>query len=563
MTRFDSVYRVIVGDIDQISSERHFVTLSTFVASIFLLILCLVHILMGLKVAPVILAGSSSLVMLGLYYFVRFRKCLYIPKVILTGLGLIMLDFTWYSKFLSNGPVLFFILIFAALVIWVWQGKCLAVLLVFYFLNLAVLGIIDSHAPEYLFKYPDPNKRSLDIFFSFFLYSSLLIVLLLFIKREFIRQKENAIKSDKLKSAFLANMSHEIRTPMNAIVGFSELLGDEYYSDHKQQYISIIQNSSYNLIRLINDIIDLSKIEAGDLEIKYSDIKISDLFVELKDSYSLDLIKREKLLVSISYTIDEDLIFQSDPLRLKQVLSNLINNSVKFTSEGSITFGCEKTGRELIFSVSDTGTGITEEDQKKVFDRFTKFNYHGMNTEGSGIGLSIADKLVNLLGGKIWFDSTFGKGTNFFFSLPYIAPSNFTTSDKQPQKISSSSTVLQTKPILIVEDDMVSFMLIKEFLRPLNIEIHHVTNGRDAVNFVKMNPDVCLILMDLKLPYMDGYEATKAIRQIDSKIPIIAQTAYAMLGDKEKVIAAGCVDYIDKPLESKRLLELVNKYILS
>ena len=563
MTRFDSVYRAIVGDIDQISSERHFVTLSTFVASIFLLILCLVHILMGLKVAPVILAGSSSLVMLGLYYFVRFRKCLYIPKVILTGLGLIMLDFTWYSKFLSNGPVLFFILIFAALVIWVWQGKCLAVLLVFYFLNLAVLGIIDSHAPEYLFKYPDPNKRSLDIFFSFFLYSSLLIVLLLFIKREFIRQKENAIKSDKLKSAFLANMSHEIRTPMNAIVGFSELLGDEYYSDHKQQYISIIQNSSYNLIRLINDIIDLSKIEAGDLEIKYSDIKISDLFVELKDFYSLDLIKREKLLVSISYTIDEDLIFQSDPLRLKQVLSNLINNSVKFTSEGSITFGCEKTGRELIFSVSDTGTGITEEDQKKVFDRFTKFNYHGMNTEGSGIGLSIADKLVNLLGGKIWFDSTFGKGTNFFFSLPYIAPSNFTTSDKQPQKISSSSTVLPTKPILIVEDDMVSFMLIKEFLRPLNIEIHHVTNGRDAVNFVKMNPDVCLILMDLKLPYMDGYEATKAIRQIDSKIPIIAQTAYAMLGDKEKVIAAGCVDYIDKPLESKRLLELVNKYILS
>jgi signal transduction histidine kinase len=562
MTKFDSVYRAVVGDIDQISSERHFVTLSTFVASIFLLVLCIVHILMGLKVAPVILAGSSSLVMLALYYFVRFHKCLYIPKVILTGLGLIMLDFTWYAKFLSNGPVLFFILIFAALVIWVWQGKCLAVLLIFYFLNLAVLGIIDSNAPEYLFKYPDPNKRSLDIFFSFFLYSSLLIILLLFIKREFIRQKENAIKSDKLKSAFLANMSHEIRTPMNAIVGFSELLGDEYYCDHKQQYISIIQNSSYNLIRLINDIIDLSKIEAGDLEIKYSDIKIRDLFEELEDSYSLDLIKREKLLVSISYIIDGDLIFQSDPLRLKQVLSNLINNSVKFTSQGSITFGCEKIGKELIFSVSDTGTGITEEDQKKVFDRFTKFNYNGMNTEGSGIGLSIADKLVNLLGGKIWFSSTFGKGTNFFFSLPYVAPSSFSTSKKQPQKISSSSTVLSTKPILIVEDDKVSFMLIKEFLRPLNIEIHHVTDGKDAVNFVKMNPDVCLILMDLKLPFMDGYEATKAIRQINSKVPIIAQSAYAMLGDKEKAIAAGCVDYIDKPLESKRLLEIVNKYLL-
>ena len=285
MIKFNSVYRTIVGDIDKISSERHFVTLSTILAAIFLLGLCIVHILMGLKIAPVILAGSSSLIMLGLYYFVRFHNCLYIPKVILSGLGLIMLDLTWYSKFLSNGPVLFFILIFAALVIWVWEGKCLAILLAFYFLNLAVLGIIDSHAPEYLFKYPIPNKRSLDIYLSFFLYSSLLIILLFFIKKEFIRQKENAVKSDKLKSAFLANMSHEIRTPMNAIVGFSELLGNGSDSDNKQQFIRIIQNSSYNLLRLINDIIDLSKIEAGDLEIKYSDINIRELFKELKETY--------------------------------------------------------------------------------------------------------------------------------------------------------------------------------------------------------------------------------------------------------------------------------------
>jgi len=516
---------------------------------------------MGLKTASAILAGSSSLVMLGLYYFVRFHNYLYIPKVILTCLGLIMLDFTWYSKFLSNGPVLFFILIFAALVIWVWQGKCLVVILAFYFLNLAVLGIIDSHAAEYLFKYPDPNKRSLDIFLSFFLYSSLLIILLLFIKKEFIRQKENAIKSDKLKSAFLANMSHEIRTPMNAIVGFSELLGNGSDSDNKQQYISIIQNSSYALLRLINDIIDLSRIESGDLEIKYSDINIRDLFVELKDLYTLDLTKRGKSDVSISYILDGELIFQSDPLRLKQVLSNLINNAVKFTSQGAITFRCEKAGRELTFSVSDSGTGIPEEDQKRIFDRFTKFNYNGMNTEGSGIGLSIADKFINLLGGKIWFNSTVGKGTNFFFSLPYVAPSSFSTSNKLSQKISSSLAVESIKPILVVEDDKVSFMLIKEFLKPLNLEIHHVTDGRDAINYVKMNPEVSLILMDIKLPFMDGYEATKAIRQINSKIPIIAQTAYAMLGDREKAIAAGCVDYIDKPLESKRLRELVSAYL--
>jgi signal transduction histidine kinase len=563
MTKFNPVYRAIVGDIDQITSERHFVTLSTIVAAIFLLGLCIVHILMGLKIAPVILAGSSSLIMLGLYYFVRFRSCLYIPKVILSVLGLIMLDLTWYSKFLSNGPVLFFILIFAALVIWVWEGKCLALLLAFYFLNLAVLGIIDSHAPEYLFKYPIPNKRSLDIYLSFFLYSSLLIILLLFIKKEFIRQKENAVKSDKLKSAFLANMSHEIRTPMNAIVGFSELLGNGSDSDNKQQFIRIIQNSSYNLLRLINDIIDLSKIEAGDLEIKYSDINIRELFKELKETYSLDLIKREKNDIIISYLLDVDLVIQSDPLRLKQVLSNLINNAVKFTSHGTIIFRCEKKGKEIIFSVSDSGTGIPEEDQKKIFERFIKFNYNGMNTEGSGIGLSIADKFVNLLGGKIWFNSIVGEGTNFFFSLPYIAPSGYWASNEKSQKRNSSLTDKYIRPILVVEDDKVSFMLIKEFLSPLNIEIHHVTDGRDAINFVKKNPEVRLVLMDIKLPFMDGYAATKAIRQINPNLPIIAQTAYAMLGDREKAIASGCVDYIEKPVDSKRLLELVSTYLRS
>ena len=373
----------------------------------------------------------------------------------------------------------------------------------------------------------------------------MLIILLLFIKKEFIRQKENAIKSDKLKSAFLANMSHEIRTPMNAIVGFSELLGNRSDSDNKQKYISIIQNSSYNLLRLINDIIDLSKIEAGDLEIKYSDINIRELFIELKDSYSLDLIKREKSDILISYTLNGDVIIKSDLLRLKQVLSNLIINAVKFTTRGTITFGCEKINREIIFSVSDSGMGIPEEDQKKIFDRFTKFNYQGMNTEGSGIGLAISDKFISLLGGKI----------------PYIAPSSFSISNKQSQKTSSSLTIESKKPILVVEDDKVSFMLIKEFLRPLNIKIHHVTDGKEAVNFVKMNPEVSLILMDIKLPFMDGYEATKTIRQINSKIPIIAQTAYAMLGDREKAIAAGCVDYINKPLESKRLLELVRAYL--
>lgn len=562
MYRFKSIWQSLFGDLDQISSEKYFVTLTSLVAAIFLLILCIVHLFMGLKIAPVILAGSSSLIMMGLYLFLRYGKCLYIPKVILTGLGLIILDFTWYSKYLSNGPVLFFILVFAALIIWAWEGKCLVVLLFYYFLNLAVLGIIDSNAPEYLFKYEDPTKRSLDIYLSFFLYSSLMIFLLYIVKKEFIRQKEKAMKSDKLKSAFLANMSHEIRTPMNAIIGFSQLLSDGAGSDNKQQYINIIQNSGNNLLRLINDIIDLSKIEAAELEIKQSEMSVRDLFIELKDVYSIEILKKEKTDVQISYNLsDIDIFIQSDPLRLKQILSNLLSNALKFTSSGTIIFSCEKKGKELIFTVSDTGTGIPEEDQSKIFERFTKFNYQGMNTEGTGIGLSIAEKLVSLLNGRIWFNSVVGKGTEFFFSIPYAAPKNQSSSFKRPQKMNAVPVPEIPKSILVVEDDKASYMLIKEFLRPLNVDIHHVNDGADAINLIKINPDIRLILMDLKLPFMDGYEATKAIKQINPKIPIIAQTAYAMIGDREKALSAGCDDYITKPLDIKNIQELVSIYL--
>jgi signal transduction histidine kinase len=326
MHRLNNIWSSLFGDLDQISSEKYFVTLTSLVTAIFLLIFCIAHLSLGLEIAPVIITGISTLILLFLYFFLRFSNCLYIPKVILTGLGLILLDITWYTKYLSNGPVLFFILIFAALVIWVWEGKCLAILLGYYFLNLLVLGIIDSKAPEYLFEYADPTKRTRDIYFSFFFYSSLMIILLSLVKKEFMRQKQKALKSDKLKSAFLANMSHEIRTPMNAIVGFSQLLSDGVGSDNKQQYINIIQNSSDNLLRLINDIIDLSKIEAGDLEIKLSEVRVRDLFDELKNIYSVELHKREKTEVQLSYKLTEDIFVQTDALRLKQILSNLLSS---------------------------------------------------------------------------------------------------------------------------------------------------------------------------------------------------------------------------------------------
>jgi signal transduction histidine kinase len=231
--------------------------------------------------------------------------------------------------------------------------------------------------------------------------------------------KERAEKSDRLKSAFLANMSHEIRTPMNSILGFSELLEDLDDKETKDQYLQIIQRNGTSLMRLLNDLMDLSKIEAGELSFKKKIFSINDLFEELKEIYLKDIEKRKTKDIRLDFELpDGDIVMYSDPHRLKQVLSNLLTNAVKFTVGGSIIFRCRKEVDDLIFSVSDTGTGIPEEDQKSIFDRFIKYNYDSLNNEGSGIGLSIVERIVKMLNGRVWFDSVYGKGSNFYFTIP-------------------------------------------------------------------------------------------------------------------------------------------------
>lgn len=239
-------------------------------------------------------------------------------------------------------------------------------------------------------------------------------------KQDLQEAKERAEKSDKLKSAFLANMSHEIRTPMNSILGFSELLEGIEDEDTKNQYLQIIRLNGQNLMQLLNDLMDLSKIEAGEFSFKRKNFSVNDLFQELKEIYLKDIEKRKKKNIRLDFELlDGNITMYSDPHRLKQVLSNLLTNAVKFTVNGSIICRCYKKGDDLIFSVSDTGTGIPEEDQKVIFDRFIKFNYDSLNSEGSGIGLSIVERIVTMMNGRIWFDSVYGKGSNFYFSIPH------------------------------------------------------------------------------------------------------------------------------------------------
>lgn len=560
--RFQKAFNLILGDRDKIDSERHFITTIAFVVFLFVGVLFVFHYFTSEKFGPVFMSGISTLIILGLYFFIRFYNYTFIAKILFSTVGILLLDISWYEKHLSNGPVLFFIMAFGGLIVWIWEGILLTSLITLYVLNILFLYLIDSNSPISNSIYHSKEARSLDIYFNFLIYSIILIVLLNAIKRDFVRQKERAVRSDKLKSAFLANMSHEIRTPMNAIVGFSGLIEDENDDAVRSQYVNIIKNSSDSLLKLIDDIIDLSKIEAGDLQLVQADFSVKAMFDELESIYKLELQKKNKEHIAIEFVLPSgDIILQADPFRMRQVLMNLLNNALKFTNQGSIIVSCQKKNGELLFEVKDTGVGIPKSDQANVFDRFTKFDYHGLNNEGSGIGLSIVEKIIHLLQGSIWLESEEGKGTSFYFTIPYSAMKKVTFAFESPSETITLITPTNTVKILVVEDDPVSFLLLKEILKPTNYQVYHSENGKDAVEFIQKNTDVDLILMDVNLPVMNGHEATKEIRKFNPKIPIIAQTANAMSGDKEKALEAGCTDFLTKPIQAKLLLEKVSLYL--
>jgi signal transduction histidine kinase len=559
---FQKALTVILGDRDKIESERHFITTISFVAFFFVGVLFVFHYFTSEKFGPVFMSGISAFIIFGLYFFIRFYDYTLIAKILFSAVGILLLDVSWYEKHLSNGPVLFFIMAFGGLIVWIWEGIVLSTLIFLYILNILVLYLIDLNSPVSNTIYLTKEARSIDIYFNFLIYSIILIVLLNSIKRDFVRQKERAVRSDKLKSAFLANMSHEIRTPMNAIVGFSGLIEDENDEALRSQYVNIIKNSSDSLLKLIDDIIDLSKIEAGDLQLIQADFSIQTMFNELESIYRLELNKKNKHAVALQFDLpSSDFILQADPFRVRQVLMNLINNAIKFTDKGHIQVACEKKNGELVFSVKDTGVGIPENDQIKIFERFTKFDYHGMNNEGSGIGLSIVEKIIHLLKGKIWLESTLDQGTTFYFTLPYSAVKKVTFAFETPSERITVITPTDAVKILVVEDDPVSFLLLKEIFKPTNYQIFHAENGQEGVRFAKEHADLDLILMDVNLPLLNGHDATREIRVFNPSIPIIAQTANAMMGDKEKALDAGCSDFITKPIQAKILLGKVGFFL--
>lgn len=421
----NKIVNLLFGDKENMDSERYFIMITCLTATFFLFVLSIVHLINGFRIQPFIFSSVSSVIMMVLYFVLKHTDQLFWPKLILTTIGISFLDFTWYVKYLSNGPVLFFIFAFGALVLWVWHGKSLIILMSIYFLNIALLFYIDYNSENTLFNYPNPDKRMVDIYLSFFLYSALLIFLLYIIKRDFISQKEKAIRSDKLKTAFLATMSHEIRTPMNAIVGFSSLIEDEKDQDTRALYVDIIQNSSDNLLKLINDIIELSKIETDEFQLIQQSFTMEQLFVELRGVALNEQKKYNRTNIAILFSdLTNNKTILSDARRILQVVSSLLANAVKFTENGEIKIEANLKNDTLHIEVIDSGIGIKEEHLPKIFDRFVKFEHKGSNKDGSGIGLSLAKHIVQQLKGKIEVETTENIGSTFSISIPVSSSSS-------------------------------------------------------------------------------------------------------------------------------------------
>jgi PAS domain S-box-containing protein len=377
---------------------------------------------------------------------------------------------------------------------------------------------------------------------------------------ELIIAKVKAEESDKLKTAFLANMSHEIRTPMNAIFGFSQLLLQEELSEAKlKRFIQIINTNSQQLLSVISDIIDISKIESGLITIDSELVGVNELMVELFDSYNdIANLKKLKLHYLVEYS-EARIQIKTDRNRIKQILCNLLNNALKFTKQGEIRFGYTVKEAFIEFFVTDTGIGIDANDHTLIFQRFRQVVNDQLNS-GNGLGLSISKALTEKLGGHMSLESEPGKGSTFTFTIPYI---NFS----KTQIVYPNSTKLhlhtewKNKTVLIVEDDINNHSYMVEFLSLISVGIVHAWNGKEAIEQVKKHPEISMVLMDIKMPQMGGYEATRQIKLLRPDLPVVALTAYALNQDRKQALDAGFDNHISKPFSSNALVEMMAQYL--
>ncbi len=371
-------------------------------------------------------------------------------------------------------------------------------------------------------------------------------------------------KNDRSKSLFLASISHEIRTPLNSIIGFSDLLLDQDdVAEESQEYARMIQAAGDTLLQLINDIIDVSKIEAGQIKISKQLVDVDKTLNEILLMIQGQLKSRNKTQIGISIekpAFAAPFQIETDPNRFRQIFTNLLTNAIKFIESGSIHFGYTEIHGDCVqFFVKDTGSGIERDKIPHIFQRFAKFDDpYGINHEGSGLGLFITKQLVELMGGKIWFDSEFQKGTTFYFTLPIMKGEQVISSDYHPHEPEASWNGLV---ILVVDDVEENFRFYQSAFKNSGAEIIWASKGDEAIRVCLENPKISLVLMDIMMPYMDAFDTTRKIKALYPSLPVIAQTAFYDPEGAQKACKAGCDHYITKPIQKSELVAIINQLL--
>ncbi|MFW5944255.1 MAG: ATP-binding protein [Bacteroidota bacterium] len=376
------------------------------------------------------------------------------------------------------------------------------------------------------------------------------------------RAKEKAEESDRLKSAFLKNMSHEIRTPMNGIMGFASLLECDHQEAEKvDEYVEMIKKSGNRMLELLNNLMAIAMIESGETKIRKKETALNTLMDILQSQFMLEAEKKNLSLVTEKGFHDHEDEIVTDGDKLKQILTHLLNNAVKYTHKGRITFGYRGNDGAIQFYVSDTGIGISHDMQKKIFERFRQVELRTTREyDGAGLGLSIARAYVEMMGGRMWLNSTPGQGSTFYFTIFHQSSDEDVTPGEN-----ASASIKQQLPgdlkLLVVEDDETSYMLIREIMDDTGITLLRAKNGKEAVEKLNDLSKDDLILMDIKMPVMDGYEATRAIKQARPELPVIAQTAYYSEEDRKKALNAGCDAYVTKPINVEELMGWIQRLL--
>ena len=380
-------------------------------------------------------------------------------------------------------------------------------------------------------------------------------------EKELIEAKEKAEESDRLKMAFLNNISHEIRTPMNAIMGFSRLLFEtEVTANDMSNYASIIYSGCRRLLAVINDVVDISRIMTGYKTAEQAYLNLTILMAEMQKMFHSSSVLNGIELNAMPDSLYVDLTILTDANKVKQILSSLLSNAIKFSENSEVVFGYLVKGKQIEFFVEDKGIGISKNNHGVIFEKFVKLENSKKRYEGTGLGLSISKSLVDILQGDIWVESELNKGSSFFFTIPFLPVPTVTTTGSNYLPVSHFNNKWEGKIILIAEDEDLNYQFINELLKRTGAKIVRAKNGVDAINYVRYNSP-SIILMDIKMPKINGYEATRVIRESFPDLPIIALTAYHSENDMIKALGAGCNGYITKPFRYGEFLNIISVYM--